>query len=82
MKTNKGLLIGLSIAGAAVAGVVVYLTTTESGKKAVKKWRARNKKISEKAQEIIRDAGRKFKHLKEELADEYKSDDVVVQAYE
>jgi beta-lactam-binding protein with PASTA domain len=82
MKANKGLIIGLAAAGVAIAGAIVFLTTTKAGKKTMKKWNVRGKKMSEGVQEIMKDAKRKIKDLKEEVVNEYKADDVVTQGYE
>jgi beta-lactam-binding protein with PASTA domain len=82
MKANKGLIIGLAAAGVAIAGAIVFLTTTKAGEKTMKKWNVRGKKMSEGVQEIMKDAKRKIKDLKEEVVNEYKADDVVTQGYE
>lgn len=82
MKANKGLIIGLAAAGVAIAGAIVFLTTTKAGKKTMKKWNVRGKKMSEGVQEIMKDAKRKIKDLKEEVVNEYEADDVVTQGYE
>jgi gas vesicle protein len=82
MKANKGLIIGLAAAGVAIAGAIVFLTTTKAGKRTMKKWNVRGKKMSEGVQDIIKDAKKKIKDLKEEVVNEYKADDVVTQGYE
>lgn len=82
MKANKGLIIGLAAAGVAIAGAIVFFTTTKTGKKAMKKWNIRGKKMSEGVQEIIKDAKKKIKDLKAEVVNEYKANDVVTQSYE
>lgn len=80
MKTNKALIIAAA-AGLAVAGLVAFLTFTESGKKATKKWTIKGKKMAGRADDIIKDAKKKFRDLKEEFAGEFK-DDIVTQSYE
>ncbi|MGZ3844886.1 MAG: hypothetical protein ACXVBJ_04065 [Flavisolibacter sp.] len=79
MKTNKGLVIGLTVAGLAIAGAVVYLTTTKKGKKTLKEWGANGKKIVGKAENIIKDARKKIETLKEELVGK---EQVLTDAYE
>lgn len=76
MKRNKGLIIALA-AGAAVAGLVAFLTFTETGKKATKKFKVKGRKVKGKAEAIINDAKKKFDDLREEFISEYKSDDIV-----
>lgn len=68
MKKNKGLIIGLAVAGAAIAGTIIFLTTTETGKKSMKKWGVKGKKIAQQAGDFIKEAGKKFENLKEEFA--------------
>jgi len=77
MKTNKGLIIGLAAAGVAIAGAVIFLTTTKTGKKTMKKWGVNGKKLAE---DIIGNAKKKFENLKEQC--ECKDDKVVTQTYE
>ena len=79
MKTNKGLIIGLAVAGAAIAGTVIYLTTTKKGKKTLKEWGANGKKIMGKAENIIKDARKKIENLKEEYVGK---EEVLTNAYE
>ncbi|MGZ3949810.1 MAG: hypothetical protein ACXVBZ_00375 [Flavisolibacter sp.] len=79
MKTNKGLVIGLTVAALAIAGAVVYLTTTKKGKKTLKEWGANGKKIVGKAENIIKDARKKIETLKEELVGK---EQVLTDAYE
>lgn len=79
MKTNKGLVIGLTVAGLAIAGAVIYLTTTKKGKKTLKEWGANGKKIVGKAENIIKDARKKIETLKEELVGK---EQVLTDAYE
>lgn len=80
MKTNKALIIGLAAVGAAIAGTIVFLTTTKTGNNAMKKWSIKGKRIAGQAKDIISDAKKKFGNLKEELA--CKDNGVVTQAYE
>jgi hypothetical protein len=80
MKTNKGWIIGLAATGVALAGAIVFLTTTKTGKKTMKKWGIKGKKITERAEDTIKDAKKKFANLKEELV--CKDEAVVTQAYE
>lgn len=82
MKTNKGLIIGLASAGIAIAAAIVLLTTTKAGKKTMKKLNVRGKKMSEGVQEIMKDARKKIKDLKNEVVNEYKSSEVVTEAFE
>jgi gas vesicle protein len=82
MKSNRGLIIGLAAAGLAIAGCIVFLTATKSGKRNMNRWRGRRRKISEGVREIIKDAKRKIKDLKAEVAKEYKTDDAIAIAYE
>jgi len=79
MKTNKGLVIGLAIAGAAIAGAVIYLTTTKKGKKTLKEWGANGKKLVGKAENIIKDARKRIENLKEEFVGK---EEVLTDAYE
>lgn len=80
MKTNKGLIIGLAVAGVAIAGTIVFLTTTKAGKKTLKNWGINGKKIMGKAEDIIKDARKKIENLKQELTPNEK--EVLTQAYE
>lgn len=82
MKTNKGLIIGLASAGIAIAAAIVLLTTTKAGKKTMKKLNVRGKKMSEGVHEIMKDARKKIKDLKNEVVNEYKSSEVVTEAFE
>jgi len=77
MKKNKGLIIGLAAAGIAIAGAVIFLTTTKAGKKTMKKWGKNGKKLGEQAKDIISAAKKKYENLKEQP--EYKDDKVVTQ---
>jgi gas vesicle protein len=79
MKKNKGLVIGLAVAGAVVAGAVIYLTTTKKGKKTLKELGANGKKIVGKAENIIKDARKKIESLKEEFVGK---EEVLTDAYE
>ena len=79
MKKNKGLVIGLALAGVAIAGAVIYLTTTKKGKKTLKEWSANGKKIVGKAENIIKDARKKIENLKEEFIGK---EEVLTDAYE
>lgn len=80
MKTNKGLIIGLAAAGVAIAGIVVFLTTTKTGKETMKKLGVKGKKFAVQAEEIIKGAKKKIDNLKEEFAS--KDGEPVTQAYE
>ena len=80
MKTNKGWIIGLAVAGAAIAGAVIYLTTTKTGKQTMKKWSVKGKRIAEQTEDLIKGAKKKFENLKSELAS--KDGEVVAQPYE
>ena len=75
MKANKGLIIGLAAAGVAIAGTIVFLTSTKTGKKAMKKWNIKGKKFAEGVEGIVKEAKKKIKDLKEELVAETKVDD-------
>ena len=79
MKKNKGLIIGLAVAGAAIAGAVILLTTTKKGRKALKEGGENGKKIVGKAENIIKDARKKIESLKEEFAGK---EEVLTNAYE
>lgn len=81
MKRNKGLIIALA-AGAAVAGLVAFLAFTETGKKTTKKWSVKGRKVKDKAEAIISDAKKKFDDLREELVNEYKSNDFVSEQFQ
>lgn len=81
MKKNKGLIIAIA-AGAAVAGLVAFLSFTETGKKATKKWRVKGRKVTDKAEAILSDAKKKFDDLREEFISEYKSNDIVNEQYQ
>jgi hypothetical protein len=80
MKTNKGLIIGLAAAGVVIAGTIIFLTTTKTGKEAMKKWGVKGKKLAEHAGELVKDAKKKFANIKEEFA--CKDGETVSQAYE
>ena len=80
MKKNRGLMIAIA-AGVTVAGLVAFLAFTETGKDVTKKWKVKGRKLAGKAEDIIKDAKKKFEDLKEEFVDEYKAD-VVREAYE
>jgi hypothetical protein len=82
MKTNKGLIIGLAAAGVALAGAIVFLTTTKAGKKTIKRWNGRGQKFSEGVKDIVKEAKKKISNLKQECVEEYKANDVVTPAYE
>ena len=79
MKKNKGLVIGLAVAGVAIAGALIYLTTTKKGKKTLKEWSVNGKKIVGKAENIIKDARKKIENLKEEFVGK---EEVLTNAYE
>ena len=79
MKTNKGLIVGLAVVVAAIAGAVIYLTTTKRGKKTLKDWSANGKKIVGKAENVIKDARKKIGSLKEEFVGK---EEVLTDAYE
>ncbi len=57
----------LAAAGIAIAGAAIFFTSTKKGKKAVKKWTAKGKQMSEEVREIVSDAKRKIKELKKEM---------------
>lgn len=80
MKTNKGLIIGLTAAGIAIAGAVIYFTATKKGRETMKKWGPKGKKIADGAEELINGTKKKFENLKEELV--AKNGEMVTQAYE
>ena len=82
MKSNKGLIIGLAAAGLAIAGSIVFLTATKTGKRNMKSLRGKRRKIAEGVREIIKDAKRKIKDLKVQVANEYKTNDAIATAYE
>lgn len=69
MKTNKGWMIGLIATGAVVAGAIVYLTATKSGKKLMKKWGVDRKNLEEGMAGVMKDAKKKFKQFKDEFAE-------------
>ena len=68
MKKNKGLIIGLAAASIAIAGAVIFLTTTKAGKKTMKKWGKNGKKLGEQAKDIISAAKKKYENLKGPVA--------------
>jgi hypothetical protein len=76
MKANKGLIIGLAAVGLAVAGTVIFFTATKTGKKTIKKWNLKNKKLTEGVRSIVKDAKKKIKDLKAEIETEYKAGEV------
>lgn len=80
MKTNKGWIIGLTVAGVAIAGTVIFLTTTKTGKETMKRWGVNGKKLAEHAEDMIKGAKKKFENLKTELS--RKDGEAVSQAYE
>jgi hypothetical protein len=79
MKTNKGLIIGLAVAGAAIAGAVIFLTTTKRGRKTLKTWGANGKKIVGKAEDLLKDARKKVENLKHEYVGK---EEVLTNSYE
>lgn len=80
MKTNKGLIIGLAAAGVAIAGTVIFLTTTKTGRDTMKKWGVKGRKLAEQAEDLIKSAKKKIEKLKEEPVS--KDGETVSQAYE
>lgn len=80
MKTNKGLFIAIA-AGVVVAGMVAFLAFTDTGKNTTKKWRVKGKKLAGRAEDIVKDAKKKFDDLKQEFSSEFK-EDIVSQSYE
>ena len=81
MKTNKGLYIALAAGVAAVAGLVAFLAFTDTGKQATKKWSVKGKKLAGRAEDIVKDARKKFDDLKQEFSGEFK-EDIMSQSYE
>jgi gas vesicle protein len=79
MKTNKGLIIGLAVAGAAIAGAVIFLTTTKKGKKTLKTWGESGKKIVGKAEDLLKDARKKAENLRQEYI---AKEEVLTNSYE
>jgi hypothetical protein len=79
MKTNKGLIIGLAVAGAAIAGTVIFLTTTKRGRKTLKTWGANGKKIVGKAEDLLKDARKKVENLRQEYVGK---EEVLTNSYE
>lgn len=75
MKANKGLIIGLAAAGIAIAGAIVFLTTTKAGKKTMRKLNVKGKKFAEGVEGIVKEAKKKIKDLKKEIIVESKVDD-------
>jgi hypothetical protein len=67
MKANKYLPLSLAAAGVAIAGAVIFFTSTKKGKKTMDNWTAKGKHMSDEVKEIISDAKRKIKELKKEM---------------
>jgi hypothetical protein len=67
MKANKYLSLGMAATGVAIAGAIIFFTSTRKGKNTMNKWSAKGKKMSDEIKEIINDAKRKIKDLKEEM---------------
>ena len=67
MKANKYLALSLAAAGVALAGAVMFFTSTKKGKNTMSKLGAKGKQISDDVMEIISDAKRKIKDLKKEM---------------
>lgn len=67
MKANKYLAISVAAAGVAIAGAVIFFTSTKKGKKTVNKLTAKGKQMSDEVMEIVSDAKRKIKELKKEM---------------
>ena len=82
MKTNKAWIIALAAAGAAIAGAIVFLATSKTGKKTVKKWTINGKRIAGRIDKIIKDAKKRIDHLKEEVNEKSIDDSVVNEVYE
>lgn len=80
MKKNKGLIIGLAAAGAAIAGAVIFFAATKTGRETMKKWGPMGKKLADGAEDLVKTAKKKFENLKEELV--AKNDEAVSQGYE
>lgn len=80
MKTNKGWIIGLTAAGIAIAGVVIFFAGTKPGRETMKKWGPMGKKLADGAEDLVKSAKKKIENLKEEFAD--KDGEVVAQGYE
>lgn len=80
MKTNKGWIIGLTAAGLAIAGAVIFFAGTKTGRDTMRKWGPTGKKLADGAEDLVKNAKRKMENLKEELA--VKNGEMVAQGYE
>jgi hypothetical protein len=67
MKANKCLPLGLAAAGVAIAGAVIFFTSTKKGRMTKDKWNMQGKKMTAEIKEIINEAKRKIKELKHEM---------------
>jgi hypothetical protein len=67
MKANKYLTMSLAAAGVAIAGAVIFFTSTKKGKNTMSKLGAKGKQMSDEVKEIVSDAKRKIKDLKKEM---------------
>lgn len=80
MKTNKGWIIGLTAAGLAIAGTVIFFAGTKTGRDTMRKWGPTGKKLADGAEDLVKNAKRKMENLKEELAG--KNGEMIAQGYE
>lgn len=67
MKVNKYLPLSLAATGVAIAGAVIFFTSTRKGKNAMSKLGAKGKQMSAEVKEIVSDAKRKINELKKEM---------------
>ena len=80
MKTSKAWIIGLAATGVAIAGTIIFFTATKAGKKTIKNWGSKGEKLAVQAEDIIKNAKKKFDSLKEEFA--CKDEELATHAYE
>jgi len=67
MKANKNLFLGMAAAGVAIAGAIIFFTSTRKGKRTVDKWNTKRKKMTEEIKEIVNDAKKRIKELREDM---------------
>lgn len=66
--------LGLAATGAAIAGAIIFFTSTKKGKKTVNKWNMEGKKIKAEIKEIVDEAKRKIKAMKEDIARDWSTE--------
>jgi len=57
----------MAAAGVAIAGAIIFFTSTRKGKRTVDKWNTKRKKMTEEIKEIVNDAKKRIKELREDM---------------